>query len=176
MCRPGIKSTSTREIEERDGQYLLEQQHKYENLDENYRRDANEHYCEFCRQLLLASTVLLGLSGTIATASSLFDRPQGLSLALLLAAWLGLLLSIGAGIAYLWKSAMHLRSYVDFFQTLAKKAHDACCLREFNAAYERASERMKLEAGREWLVIELWSFLGGALLLTTSFIAVLMQR
>lgn len=157
-----------------DEDYLCNQQKKYDELCETHRQETNEYYSEFCRQMILAATVLIGLSCTIATASNFVARMSSVPRSLLVIAWIALLISLALGITYLWVSAKYVRSYMVAYSSVALHCRYVETREQFEQAYASLTHDLKNEAGTGLLRLQAIVFVVAAGALTISLIVTLL--
>jgi len=86
--------------------YLNEQQRKFEDYSEDYRKEANEVFRELNRQLILFATAVLSISLFVFRDVSFFEKISNLDRHLLAMIWILLGVSILAGI---------IQFFIDYF-------------------------------------------------------------
>jgi hypothetical protein len=171
-----------------DFEYLVHEQRRHEDLAETYCQRVNDHYCELCRHLMLAATVLIGLSGTIGVAPTLPEQLGGcLDRGVLFGALLLLILSLLSGAAYLWKSAKHLLSYKTAYEDISVKAFHLAegllpdkpsepATKEYEDFYEVEKKKLTPEAGLLLLKSQIATFLLGAVSLGAVYVVTVVAR
>jgi hypothetical protein len=165
----------------KDFEYFVNEQHEYGDLAETYGQAVNDHYCELCRHLILAATVLIGLSGTIGVAPALSEQLEGsFARGALFTSLSFLLLSLLSGAAYLWKSAQHLLSYMTTYEDisdkacqlaegLATRASPEAAMKEYSDFCDERTKNLTVEAGRWLLKGQIAAFLVGALAVAIAY-------
>jgi len=169
-------------------EYLVQEQRRHEDLAETYCQRVNDHYRELCRHLILAATVLIGLSGTISVAPALSEQLKGcLARGMLFGALLFLLLSLLSGAAYLWKSAQYLLSYKTAYEDIGIKACHLAeglvpgapseeAMKEYSDFFNEKTKNLTPEAGRWLLDGQIATFLLGALSLVAAYVVTVVAR
>ena len=174
--------------ETEDFEYLVQEQRRHEDLAETYCQRVNDHYCELCRHLILAATVLIGLSGTIGVAPALSEQLKGcLARDMLFGALLFLVLSLLSGAAYLWKSSQYLLFYKTAYEDIGIKASHLAeglaagtpsetAMKEYSDFFNEKTKNLTPEAGRWLLNGQIATFLLGALSLVAAYVVIVVAR
>lgn len=95
---PGTLLEAVAIVETKDDSYLTEQQRKFEEASETYRRETNEVFRELSRQLILVAAVVITLSSPIFGSKDTLADIGGTEKFILAGAWAFLTLSLLMGI------------------------------------------------------------------------------
>ena len=148
------------------------QQHKYESVAESYRHDANECCWESPRQLILAASVLLAVTGTFFTQSGRLD-----CLALwvrlgVLFSWILHLTSMILGCVFFRSEERFFTKWTEFYSNIAVKySNDGIPVAQ--TSKEAEAQELQKSSPRSLEIWQVLFFLGGCLLDVVVFAALI---
>ena len=151
------------------------QQHKYESVAESQRHDANECCWESSRQVILAASVLLAVTGTFFTQSGRLDRLAMWVRLGVLFSWILHLTSMALGCVLFLLEERFFTKWTEFYNGIAAKYSDnAIPVAQTSAEARVGAQKLPKSSPRD---IQLWQvglFLVGCLLDVVVFAALIL--
>ena len=148
------------------------QQHKYESVAESYRHDANACCWESPRQLILAASVLLAVTGTFFTQSGRLDSLSLWVRLGVLLSWILHLTSMIVGCAFFRSEERFFTKWTEFYSNIAVN-YSRDDISAAQTSKEAQAQELQKSSPRS---LEMWQvilFLGGCLLDVVVFAALI---
>jgi len=151
------------------------QQHKYESLTESHRHDANQCCWESSRQLLLAASVLLAVTGTFFTQSGRLDGFAVWVHVEVLCSWILHLASMILGSAFFLSEERFFTNWTDFYSDIARKySNNSIPVAQTSEEARAGGQELQRNSPRVLQMLQVGFFLAGCLLDVVVFTALIL--